>query len=105
MSASNYAACPRCLARAKAAVEAQVRAVKAAYGEIPADAYMERINEAMEASAAAGRVPETFREDYEICGAETGTVTVSYSGLCETCGLSLGFREDYEICGLTDGAS
>jgi hypothetical protein len=42
----------------------------------------------------------TFREDYEIYGAETGTVTVSYSGECTECHLKLSFTEDHPIPGV-----
>jgi hypothetical protein len=45
---------------------------------------------------------DTFREDYEIYGAEDGTVTVTYSGSCQSCGLSLSFRDDREIPGVTE---
>ena len=38
-----------------------------------------------------------FREDYEICGAETGTVTVEYRGECQRCGLLLTFTAEHPI--------
>jgi hypothetical protein len=38
-----------------------------------------------------------FREDYEIGGAETGTVTVSYRGECQQCGLLLEFKAEHPI--------
>ena len=38
-----------------------------------------------------------FREDYEIYGAETGTVTVSYHGECQRCGLKLVFESTHPI--------
>lgn len=34
----------------------------------------------------------TFREDYEITGAETGVVLVGYSGRCDKCGLAWSFE-------------
>lgn len=40
---------------------------------------------------------ETFREDYEIYGAQTGTVKVRYKGGCEVCGLSLSFEHEHEF--------
>jgi len=33
----------------------------------------------------------TFREDYEVYGAETGEVTASYSGRCSVCDVGLDF--------------
>lgn len=41
----------------------------------------------------------TFREDYEIYGAETGTVTVSYRGECQRCNLLLEFETTHPIPG------
>jgi len=43
---------------------------------------------------------ESFREDYEIYGADEGTVTVSYSGSCTKCRLSLSFEDDHPIEGV-----
>jgi len=39
----------------------------------------------------------TFREDYQIYGAETGTVTVEYLGECHSCGLTLEFKDQRAI--------
>lgn len=38
-------------------------------------------------------------EDYEITGADTGIVTVGYSGSCTVCKLSLDFTETHPIPG------
>lgn len=38
-----------------------------------------------------------FREEYGIYGAETGTVTVEYSGECQRCGLVLKFTDLHPI--------
>lgn len=97
MSASNWATCPRCLARAKKAEAGQLAAVMATYGKVP-------VEEFDQARAAIEPVREvdfaTFREDCEIFGARTGTVTVSYGGSCGTCGLSLEFRDARPIEGV-----
>ena len=49
--------------------------------------------QANEAEEESGYMRPEFREDYEIYGAETGVVTVSYSGVCRQCGLSLHFED------------
>jgi hypothetical protein len=71
----------------------------ASYGKVPA-------GEFDQARAAVEPVREadyaTFREDYEIHGAETGTVEVGYAGECDTCGLSLDFHDKHEIPGASD---
>ena len=41
----------------------------------------------------------TFREDYEFYGAETGMVTIEYSGSCTECGLTLQFQDKRVIPG------
>lgn len=40
-----------------------------------------------------------FREDYEIYGAESGTVCISYSGRCNSCGLSVSWEDSHPIEG------
>jgi len=40
---------------------------------------------------------ETFREDYEIYGAEDGTVMVSYHGQCGECKTKLEFKHEHVI--------
>lgn len=51
------------------------------------------------ARRASQSAMETFREDYEIFGAETGTISVCYSGHCDKCGLTLAINEKREIPG------
>lgn len=36
----------------------------------------------------------TFREDWDIYGADTGTVTISYRGGCAQCGVTCEFEHD-----------
>jgi hypothetical protein len=90
MSASNWAVCPKCIAKARADARAEYRAVMESYGTIPVAEF--------DAKHAALKDPdegdyETFREDYEIYGAESGEVQVTYSGSCGTCGLNVELRE------------
>jgi hypothetical protein len=99
MSASNWAVCPRCLARAKAAEARKLAGVMASYGKVPVaefDAARAAIEPVHPRDLAA------FREDYEITGAEDGAVTVSYGGSCGTCGLSLSFSETRPIPGVDE---
>lgn len=99
MSADNWAVCPRCLQRAKKREADRLAEVMASYGKVS-------VAEFDAARAAVEPVREqdftTFREDYEISGAKTGTVTVSYSGNCDRCGLSLSFEESRAIPGLDE---
>lgn len=39
----------------------------------------------------------TFREDYEIWGAENGTVIVHYSGHCTECKAGIDFEHTHDI--------
>lgn len=103
MSTSNWADCPRCLRRHKAECarldEERAETLRQAYGEVESATYLEMVNSPIV-------YPElkqgglTFREDYEIYGAETGEVTVSYGGSCDVCELSLEFIEKHPIEGL-----
>ena len=94
MGASNWAICPRCLARAREAEARLLAEVMARYGKVP-------LAEFDQARAAIKPVDQedfrTFREDYEISGVPTGTVTVSYGGRCEACGLELTFTDDHPL--------
>jgi hypothetical protein len=45
---------------------------------------------------------DTFREDYQIYGADEGTVHVGYSGSCEKCGLRIDFDHEHEIPGVNE---
>jgi hypothetical protein len=92
MSADNWTACPRCLAGAEAAAAARAQDVAVAYGKVPADEYLSMLAEVD--SRQAAKPAETFREDYEIYGAETGTLTISYGGECQTCGLTCDFQRE-----------
>lgn len=97
MSANNWATCPRCLARAKKVEADQLAAVMDTYGKVS-------LTEFDAARAAIKPVVEalfkTFSENYEIYGAETGEVTVSYAGGCSVCGLSLQFENPWPIEGV-----
>jgi hypothetical protein len=95
VSASNWAICPRCLSRALSEDEIRFQAAIDAYGKVPAEEY-ERLR-------AEAQVPvdeesfRTFREDYEIYGASTGTITVDYGGCCQTCGLGAYFQYEHKF--------
>lgn len=94
MSASNWASCPRCYDRASEEHAAKLEALAAAYGEVDRDEW-EAMRNAVPAPPDRTDFVETFREDYEIYGAREGTITVSYGGHCEKCGLSLNFNEPH----------
>lgn len=99
MSASNWAKCPRCQRALDGTVTALAKRLVDAYGNVPVAEYTELQNKLAEATVHAHRGHATFREDYWISGAETGTVTVSYGGSCTECGLSLSFDDKHEIPG------
>lgn len=91
MSADNWSVCPRCRDRAKAEKIARAQAAVDAYGKVSAEEYaalVERSTEPLEPK-------ETFREDYEFYGASGGTVTASYSGHCDVCGLGVDFQYEH----------
>ena len=48
-------------------------------------------------------VDKNFREDYEFYGAETGVVTVVYSGRCVECGYGVSFEDQVPIPALSKG--
>ena len=92
VSANNWAICPRCKAdRQKAANAARLKADKA-YGKVDVAEFDELRAKAAELAKQAvsdGHDYRTFREDYEIWGAEEGEIFIGYSGGCSECGLTL----------------
>ncbi len=97
MSANNWAQCPRCTRRGEADLNEREAKVWGSYGKIPMGEFDAARNAAQTDRAEFANRDRTFREDYEIYGAETGEVTVAYSGSCQECGLSLTFQHDHVI--------
>jgi len=88
MSADNYAICPKCCDIADELRNQQVDAAAAAYGKVDSAEY-ERLREiALQPKPALNH---NFREDWEISGAEEGTLYIDYSGQCSVCGLKCHF--------------
>lgn len=99
MSADNWTQCPQCLARAEAAHADLQRRASEAYGVLPLAEF-----DALRAEAEKPvAVNERWREDYEIYGAESGTVHVSYTGSCTVCKLSIKFSDEHPIVGFVRG--
>lgn len=97
MSADNWTHCPRCTLRGTQRLEARAAEVKALYGTVFVEEF-DAARKSLEAERVKfGSRPENFREDYEIYGAETGTLTVSYAGSCQDCGLGLHFIDEHPI--------
>lgn len=95
MGASNWAICPRCKGRREAEATALIRKADEAYGKVPRADWAELDRKARWEERQA--LEPTLREDHEIYGAETGTVTVSYGAHCETCGLKLEFKTQHQL--------
>ncbi len=85
MSADNWAICPRCLHEAQAAATAERERVQALYGQVELEEFEKQRAALSEPDDESFR---TFREDYEIYDAETGTVQIDYRGGCTRCGTS-----------------
>ena len=97
MSADAWRHCPRCTAREQQRLDAEEARVDELYGQVPVDEFA-RMRATLTAEREAfGQRQATFREDYEIFGAEDGRVHVTYGGSCQKCGLSLSFSETHEI--------
>lgn len=99
MSASNWARCPRCVAkRLSDLAELDVK-VTQSYGAVPVEEF-----DRMRAEAIRQRIDvedegsyQTLCEDYEIYGAEDGVVVVSYSCGCQICGLGTNFNHKHPL--------
>jgi hypothetical protein len=98
----NWAMCPRCkTTREDAAAEAHRNAI-AAYGIVSVTKFdalrdeADRLSELIDNPPGAGQ-GRTFREDWEITGAEDGEVFVGYCGACTDCGLTLKFEHTHPL--------
>lgn len=100
MSADNYTTCPRCERRKAAALNQKAEELAETYGKLPLEQW-EKLRDEHEAAKQLP-VRQTFREDYEFHGAETGEVTASYAASCSECGLSTSFEHTHTIEGITD---
>ena len=95
MSADNWAQCPRCTANRQTAVGDLLVKAEQGYGVLPVTEFDELRQSAADLEGES--MESTFREDYEISGAETGEVAVSYNGSCARCGLSLKFEHFHPL--------
>ncbi|MFA4084287.1 hypothetical protein ONA92_21555 [Mycobacteroides salmoniphilum] len=103
MSADNWTTCHSCRTKRDSDIAEQIaeeqKRLEHAYGTIPQDEYDALRAQVGATIAAIGNSPleKTFREDYEIHGAETGVVTVSYGGSCTVCGYGTSFEDQHPI--------
>jgi hypothetical protein len=107
MSADRWSTCFHCCRTAKNGVAAvhedYKRQLGEAYGQIPLDEYRLLEAEAQAAVMAAQdklseiRDNTTFREDWDITGADEGTVCISYAGSCSVCGARVTFNAEQAI--------
>ena len=100
MSADNWARCPRCAAFTTAEFRKREAAINASYGVVSVQEFDDARKKFAADMAAFENRAHTFREDYEIYGAEDGAITITYSGSCGQCGLSFNFEETRPIPGV-----
>ncbi len=93
MSADNWAICPRCKDRRAAEVAHLRKCADDGYGVVSADEYRKLTEDA--AKLEAKPMDHNFREDYEIYGADDGTVIARYGGGCSTCDLTVAFEYEH----------
>lgn len=103
MSADNWTTCYACASKRDNEIAKQTavqqKRLRDAYGQVPQSDYTALQIDVEAAINAISQKPleRTFREDYEFHGAETGVVTVSYSGQCTKCGYGTSFEDKHPI--------
>lgn len=101
MSADNWADCPRCKDTLVNNVIELEKELRESYGKVAMSVYesmqyrLQEARKAVEKADSGYDRDNTFREDYEFFGAETGTITVSYHGQCTICGLECSIEEQH----------
>jgi hypothetical protein len=101
MSADNWTDCPRCANKDQRRYDKELEALNDMYGKVPKEVFI-KAQKAIKPPKLPDERPYTFREDYEVYGAEEGTVNISYSGSCTECNLHLHFKHEHEIPGIDD---
>lgn len=99
MSASSWTHCPRCTAAEVAQLALQAARVQEMYGTVPIAEFDKARSELALERGNLVRREKTFREDYEITGAQDGVVRVDYAGTCTECGLQLLFNDVHPLPG------
>lgn len=98
MSADNWTHCPACTKRKKDELARDWEEHDALYGTqdvsewVTAHEELKRRTAELDAENHDESRTCTFREDYEIYGANEGTVYVSYSGFCKECKTTVKFK-------------
>lgn len=93
MSADRYSACPRCRHNLEQQPKDLQETAALTYGKADQKRYDEVREQLLVANAALSSMRETFREDWELYGTQSGTLTVQYHGECSVCGLKLEFTD------------
>lgn len=94
MSADNWTTCPQCKKRAAAKAEELKRKAADAYGKVSEGDYQYLREQALKGPA---KVPDHFREDYELFVTDDGVFCVSYHGWCEDCGWGLDYKHEHAV--------
>lgn len=95
MGDDNWTICPRCTERTGREIAAREQAATDAYGKVPVEEW-----KSLDNAARLIPAPEyQFREDYEI-GVEGSDLSISYSGCCQVCGLTVSFKRREPIEGI-----
>jgi hypothetical protein len=99
VSADNWARCPKCTKQREDVLNAQGAVLTDLYGKVSAGEFLAASEAANQAEAdfllwKDSSEARTFREDYEICGAAEGALSISYSGGCKTCNLQHSFTHE-----------
>lgn len=94
MSADNWTRCPRCDAKALAALEKKTEDVDAAYGKVPVDEFDAMRAQLAVDSDAITKMRATFREDYSFVLADN-VLVARYRGSCGVCKLKVDFDAEH----------
>jgi hypothetical protein len=98
VSADNWAKCPRCTDSKQAEIDRLTEEMNESYSKVSVEKFMglnKQLLAAKDAAFRAQNASETFREDYEIYGAEDGEIKIRYSGYCTECKLQVKIDVDH----------
>jgi hypothetical protein len=97
MSADGWDTCPRCENDSAEKIKELELALADAYGNIELEDWLAMKEETKANIQWLESQEETWRENYEFYGANTGTLSIRYGAYCTKCGLEFEYEEDVEF--------
>ena len=95
MSADGWQQCPQCSEEAEKKINELTNSIDEQYGRLDPESWLEFKRCTELDIDEIERSEQTWREQFEFFGAESGVLKVSYSAYCTVCKLKLEFKQEH----------